>query len=283
MPEPAPKSFYITTPIYYVNAPPHIGHAYTTVAADMIARWHRQRQEPVWFLTGTDEHGQKVLTAAEENGVEPQEWADRLVETSGSRCSTSSTRQRRLHPHHRGAAHRAGPRVLADLYDDGDVYEGSYEGPYCVALRGVQAARRSSIEGRRGHPALPDPRRPVEMLSEANYFFGMSALRRAAARPLRGQPDVRAARRAPATRSIVVRAAGAAGPLDLALHVRLGHPGAVGRDARALRLDRRAAQLRDRGRLRHRPARGSSGSGRPTSTSSARTSCASTPSSGRRC
>ena len=76
------KSFYLTTPIYYVNDAPHIGHAYTTVAADMVTRWHRQRQEEVWFLTGTDEHGQKVLRTAEAHGVGPQDWADRLVEDS---------------------------------------------------------------------------------------------------------------------------------------------------------------------------------------------------------
>ena len=76
------KSFYLTTPIYYVNDSPHIGTAYTTVAGDVLTRWRRQRGESVWFLTGTDEHGQKVLNAAEANGVPPQEWCDRLVEGS---------------------------------------------------------------------------------------------------------------------------------------------------------------------------------------------------------
>src|SRR6478752_8231538 len=78
---PAPeKRFYVTTPIYYVNDAPHIGHAYTTVAGDVLTRWHRQRGEDVWYLTGTDEHGQKVMEAAEKNGVTPQQWTDRLVE-----------------------------------------------------------------------------------------------------------------------------------------------------------------------------------------------------------
>src|SRR5689334_24618839 len=74
------KAFYVSTPIYYVSAAPHIGNAYTTVAGDMLTRWHRQRGEDVWYLTGTDEHGQKVLRTAEKNGVAPQEWVDRLVE-----------------------------------------------------------------------------------------------------------------------------------------------------------------------------------------------------------
>jgi len=78
------KSFYLTTPIYYVNDAPHIGHAYTTVAGDILTRWHRQRGESVWFLTGTDEHGQKVLRTAESNNSAPQEWCDRLVKQHGS-------------------------------------------------------------------------------------------------------------------------------------------------------------------------------------------------------
>ena len=73
------KSFFVTTPIYYVNDAPHIGHAYTTVAGDVITRWHRQRQEDVWYLTGTDEHGQKVMRTAEAHNTTPQDWADKLV------------------------------------------------------------------------------------------------------------------------------------------------------------------------------------------------------------
>src|SRR3712207_2977240 len=74
--------FYVTTPIYYVNDVPHIGHAYTTVAGDVLTRWHRQRGEDVWFLTGTDEHGEKILTAAEQHGMTPQQWTDHMVETA---------------------------------------------------------------------------------------------------------------------------------------------------------------------------------------------------------
>ena len=73
------KAFFVTTPIYYVNDSPHIGHAYTTVAGDVLTRWHRQRGDDTWYLTGTDEHGTKVQRAAELNGVAPQEWVDRLV------------------------------------------------------------------------------------------------------------------------------------------------------------------------------------------------------------
>ena len=84
------KAFYLTTPIYYVNDAPHIGHAYTTVAGDVLTRWHRQRGEKVWFLTGTDEHGEKVLRTAEANGSSPQAWADRSGARSRLQTTTSS-------------------------------------------------------------------------------------------------------------------------------------------------------------------------------------------------
>ena len=76
------KAFYVTTPIYYVNDAPHIGHAYTTIAGDLLTRWHRQKGEATWFLTGTDEHGQKILRAADANSVAPQDWVDKLVAES---------------------------------------------------------------------------------------------------------------------------------------------------------------------------------------------------------
>src|SRR3954467_12019133 len=77
---PARSPFYLTTPIFYVNDVPHIGHAYTEVAADVLARWHRQRGDDTWLLTGTDEHGQKILRTASAHDVTPKAWADKLVE-----------------------------------------------------------------------------------------------------------------------------------------------------------------------------------------------------------
>src|SRR5215469_94401 len=128
------KRYYVTTPIYYVNDRPHLGHAYTTVAGDVLTRWHRQRGERVWYLTGTDEHGQKIMRTAEANGVTPQEWADRLVEDAWKPLWE-----------HLGIANddfirttekRHTDRVqefVQDLYDKGEIYKGGYEGPYCVA------------------------------------------------------------------------------------------------------------------------------------------------------
>ncbi|MGW8567924.1 methionine--tRNA ligase [Isoptericola sp. NPDC055881] len=177
MPERA-KTFYLTTPIYYVNDAPHIGHAYTTVAADVVTRWHRQRQEDVWFLTGTDEHGEKVLRTAEANGVSPQEWADRLVETAWQPVlKTLDVRNddfiRTTQERHETAVQT----FLQDLYDKGEIYSGSYEGPYCVGceeykLPGDLVDGTGDYEGQK---LCPIHLKPVEMLAEENYFFRMSA------------------------------------------------------------------------------------------------------------
>ncbi|WP_250447530.1 methionine--tRNA ligase, partial [Actinotalea sp. C106] len=172
------QTFYVTTPIYYVNDAPHIGHAYTTVAADVLARWHRQRQEPVRFLTGTDEHGQKVLRTAEAHGVGPQEWVDRLVDTAWKPVLetldvSNDDFIRTTEPRHKERVQR----FWATLHERGEVYQGSYEGPYCVGceeykLPGDLVAGTGELEGQQ---LCPIHGRPVEMLAENNYFFRMSA------------------------------------------------------------------------------------------------------------
>jgi len=177
MPDAAP-TFYLTTPIYYVNDAPHIGHAYTTVAADVITRWHRQRQEDVWFLTGTDEHGQKVMRTAQAHGVTPQQWADRLVEESwkpvlATLDAANDDFIRTTEPRHIERVQA----FIQDLYDRGEIYAGSYEGPYCVGceeykLPGDLVDGTGELEGEK---LCPIHGRPVEMLAEQNYFFRMSA------------------------------------------------------------------------------------------------------------
>ena len=172
------KSFYLTTPIYYVNDAPHIGHAYTTVAADVLTRWHRQRQESVWFLTGTDEHGQKVMNTAEANGVTPQAWADRLVESAWK--PVLETLDARNDDFIRTTQERHVDRVQAfiqRLFDAGEIYEGKYEGYYCVGceefkLEGEVLAGEGEYAGQK---VCPIHSRPVEWLEEDNYFFRMSA------------------------------------------------------------------------------------------------------------
>ncbi|HYJ67299.1 MAG TPA: methionine--tRNA ligase [Nocardioidaceae bacterium] len=174
MSESQAKAFYITTPIYYVTAPPSIGNAYTTVAADMIARWHRQRREPVVFLTGTDEHGEKVLEAARDNGMTPQEWADKLVESEWEpvlRVVDASNDD-----FIRTTEQRHTERVREfwqTIYDNGDVYKGSYEGPYCIACEEYKLPSEL-LTGDDGAQLCPVHERPVEILSEDNYFFALS-------------------------------------------------------------------------------------------------------------
>lgn len=171
------SSFYLTTPIYYVNDAPHIGHAYTTVAADLLTRWHRQRQEDVWFLTGTDEHGQKVMRTAQENNVAPQVWADRLVAEAWK--PVLDTLNVRNDDFIRTTDERHVVRVqkfIQDLYDRGEIYQGSYEGPYCVGCEEYKlpADLLPGTGEYEGQQVCPIHSRPVELLSEDNYFFRLS-------------------------------------------------------------------------------------------------------------
>src|SRR3954454_16871518 len=124
-------AFYVTTPIYYVNAAPHLGHAYTTIGADILARHMRQRGEEVFFLTGTDEHGEPVAQAAEREGVTPKELADRNAarfEALGPRINVSNDFFiRTSDPRHK----RRVQDVMQRVYDNGYAYKGMYEGWYC--------------------------------------------------------------------------------------------------------------------------------------------------------
>src|SRR5690349_11617325 len=131
MTEEARKKFYITTPIYYVNDKPHIGHAYTTIAADVLARLHRQVGDETFFLTGTDEHGIKIRQAAEAAGKTPKEFVDEISAKLSFAWDTLEISNDRLirttEPAHMAAVQKA----LQYLYDQGDIYLGKYEGLYC--------------------------------------------------------------------------------------------------------------------------------------------------------
>ena len=174
MADPSEKAFYVTTPIYYVTAAPSIGSAYTTVAGDVLTRWHRQRGESVWYLTGTDEHGQKVMRAAEENAMTPQEWTDHLVATAwrpvlNTIDAANDQFIRTTDPAHMVQVQEFWEQVRAA----GDVYEGRYEGPYCVGceefkLPGDIELNDSGVEVCKIHHT------PLETISESNYFFAMS-------------------------------------------------------------------------------------------------------------
>jgi methionyl-tRNA synthetase len=161
-------SFYITTPIYYVNDVPHIGHAYTTIAADAAARFHRASGVPTWFLTGTDEHGQKIARAAEAGGKDPQTWCDEIVpawtELWDRLAVSNDDFIRTTEPRHTEAVQR----FWQKLYDQGDVYSDSYEGPYCVACEAFY--QPSEVPD----GVCPTHGRPVEIVKEENWFFRLS-------------------------------------------------------------------------------------------------------------
>jgi methionyl-tRNA synthetase len=171
------SSFYITTPIFYVNDVPHIGHAYTEVAADVLARWHRQAGDPTWFLTGTDEHGQKILRTATANGVTPKEWADKLVAESWQPLLETIDISNDDFIRTTEERHEKNVQLfLQRLQDAGYIYTGEYEGYYCV---GCEEYKQLSdlVDGTgqyEGQLVCAIHSKPVELLKERNYFFRMS-------------------------------------------------------------------------------------------------------------
>ncbi|MDQ1710697.1 MAG: methionyl-tRNA synthetase [Frankiaceae bacterium] len=163
------KAFYVTTPIYYVNDVPHIGHAYTTVAGDVLTRWHRQRGERVWFLTGTDEHGEKILTAAAEHGMTPRQWTDHMVNTAWLPALQTIDVANDDFIRTTEARHEERVRDFwLALREKGEVYSGTYTGPYCVACEEFKQPSEI-VDGN-----CPIHGRPVKEISEENYFFPLS-------------------------------------------------------------------------------------------------------------
>jgi methionyl-tRNA synthetase len=180
MPSPSSdgRSFYVTTPIFYVNDVPHIGHAYTEVAADVLARWHRQAGDDTWLLTGTDEHGQKILRTAVANDTTPKAWADKLVADAWKPLLetidiANDDFIRTTDERHEVAV----AKFLQQLYDDGHIYEGEYEGYYCVGCeeyKQLDDLMETPDGDYAGQKLCKIHSRPVEVLKEKNYFFRMS-------------------------------------------------------------------------------------------------------------
>ena len=165
----ASGAFYVTTPIYYVNDAPHIGHAYTTLACDALARFMRLDGREVLFLTGTDEHGQKVEKAAGDAGVDPQAFTDQVVAAFPRPGRGDELQPRRLHPHHRAAPQGGVAALWQRLIDSGDIYLGpTPAGTRC-------ATRRSTTESRAGRRQGAPTGAPVEWVEEPSYFFRLSA------------------------------------------------------------------------------------------------------------
>ncbi len=163
------KAFFITTPVYYVNASPHVGHSYTQIICDCISRYKRLRGREVFFLTGTDEHGQKVQRSAEEAGKETQSFIDDVVvkfKDLWKRLGISyddfvrTTQSRHI---------ETVQSALNILYEKGDIYEGIYAGFYCTPCETFW--QKTQLEG---GVSCPDCKRPTEYIEEKSYFFKLS-------------------------------------------------------------------------------------------------------------
>src|ERR1700734_2425532 len=177
----SPSRFYLTTPIYYVNARPHLGHAYSTIVCDAIARRKRALGIETWFLTGTDEHGQKIERSAKLAGCSPQEFATKIAaEFRGLWDLLGLTYDgfiRTTEPRHvRGVQ-----KLFATLRDRGYIYKGSYTGQYCVS-------DEAWVDVAPGAPC-PDCGRITETVSEENYFFKLSAFERKLLEFYEANPD----------------------------------------------------------------------------------------------
>ncbi|WP_046159813.1 methionine--tRNA ligase [Caldanaerobacter subterraneus] len=163
------KTFYITTPIYYPSDKLHIGHSYTTVAADAMARFKRLTGYDVMFLTGTDEHGQKIQRIAREKGMSPKEYVDGIVEWIKDLWKTMDISYdhfiRTTDAYHEEIVQK----IFTKLYEQGDIYKGEYEGWYCTPCESFWTESQL-VDGK-----CPDCGRPVERVTEEGYFFRLSA------------------------------------------------------------------------------------------------------------
>jgi len=164
--------FYITTPIYYPNAPPHLGHAYTTVFADVLARYHRLIGDEVFFLTGTDEHGLKLQRVAEREGVSPKEFVDRMAGVYREYWAMLDISYDRFirttDPDHE----RVVVEAVRRLYEKGLIYKAKYSGWYCVDCEKFYSEGEYEVVG--GKPYCPIHRKPLEFLEEETYYFRLS-------------------------------------------------------------------------------------------------------------
>ncbi|MDP3244061.1 MAG: methionine--tRNA ligase [bacterium] len=164
------NKFYITTPIYYVNDKPHLGHAYTTIAADVLARFHRMKGDDTFFLTGTDEHGAKIQEIAEKQGKAPKEFVDEIAASFAMAWDTLNISNdfflRTTNPEHEKVV----AYVLQKLYDEKYIYKGEYKALYCVGCEQYKT-QADLVDG-----LCPDHKRAPEVHSEEAYMFALSKL-----------------------------------------------------------------------------------------------------------
>lgn len=178
------KNFYVTTPIYYVNGDPHVGSAYTTIAADVLARYKKSKGFDVFFLTGTDEHGQKVEEAAKMRNLTPQAWTDsmapRFIDMWKALDINYTDFIRTTEPRHKEAV----KKIIKTVYDKGDIYKGEYEGKYCVSCE-TFVPENQIVNGNH----CPDCGKELTMVKEESYFFKMSKYQDALLEHIDTHPD----------------------------------------------------------------------------------------------
>jgi len=162
------EKYYVTTPIYYPNDIPHLGHAYTTIAADIIARWQTLLGKEVFFLTGTDEHGKKLARAAEKQNLSPKEFIDKLIPEFKSAWKKLNIKYNRFIRTTDKDHEKVVQYILQKVYDNGDIYKGEYEGLYCTDCEAYYTEREAP-EG-----VCPIHKKPLEKLKEESYFFRLS-------------------------------------------------------------------------------------------------------------
>jgi methionyl-tRNA synthetase len=179
------KRIYLTTPIYYVNSHPHIGHAYTTIVCDVVRRYYRLLGFDTYFLTGTDEHGDKVMRAAEKNGETPQAYVDRISAEFRDLWPQLSIAPddfiRTTEERHKKVVRE----ILQKLYDQGEIYFERYGGQYCVGCERFYTKTELADSG----GVCPDHRTPLTYIEEENYFFRMSKYQDWLIDRLRSNPD----------------------------------------------------------------------------------------------
>ncbi len=177
------RPFYITTPIYYVNARPHLGHAYTTIAADVAARFHRMVTDETYFLTGTDEHGDKIVRAAKKENLSPRAYVDNISALFRNLWPELNISNddfiRTTDKHHMDLV----LKILQRIYDNGDIYFSEYEGLYCYGCERFYTERELK-DGK-----CPDHETKPEIIKESNYFFKMSKYQEWLIQHIRQHPD----------------------------------------------------------------------------------------------
>ena len=166
---PKKEPFYLTTPIYYVNDIPHIGHAYTTIAADVLCRYKRMKNHDVFFLTGTDEHGQKILQSAAARGLAPRELADQTVQNFRELWKALGISNDDFIRTTEERHYKTVQAIFKKLIDQGDIYKGTYTGWYCVPCETYVPDSSMGDE-----KVCPDCKRPLQMMEEESYFFKAS-------------------------------------------------------------------------------------------------------------